>query len=163
MNIQDWHNYIQLANTQTPHITRKFVLKFNEHTVEVLNLTHLTIKLNNWFDEGLSENHASIQFGYISSIEPKNKCLFYITIPKTGNGSYDIAKSKLISVMDIADDLIEQFELIPSIKLDEHLIKLELNKCFDLIATNKIETETLDFMDFIQIASPILKKLGLFN
>lgn len=145
-----------MANTQTPHITRKCVLKFNEHTVEILNLTHLTIKLNNWFDEGLSENHASIQFGYISSIEPKNNGLFYINIPKTGNGSYDIAKSKIISLMDMADDLIEQFELIPS-------IKLEFNQRFDLIATDKIKTETLDIIDFIQIATPILKKLGLFD
>lgn len=163
MNIQDWHNNIQLINTETPHITRKCLLKFNEHVVEVLNLTHLTIQLNNWHDEGLSENHSSIQFGYISTIEPKNKCLFYITIHKTGVGSYDMAKSKLIGVMDMADDLIEQFELKPSIKLDEHLIKLELNHPFDLTQRESIDNIDTQTLDFIQIATPVLKQLGLFD
>ena len=68
MNIQyskkSWFNNIQVANVQS-YIARRCFIKFNEHSFVLLHLTHLTIKLNNWFDEGTSENHSTIQFGYI--------------------------------------------------------------------------------------------------
>lgn len=158
MNIQyskkSWFNNIQVANVQS-YIDRRCFIKFNEHSFVLLNLTHLTIKLNNWFDEGTSENHSTIQFGYISETNPtcqNIKQLFNLPIPKSGTGSYDVLKSNLNKVLDIADKIMKQFQLKLSVKSDEQLITLEIDQNIRI-------TE----IDFIKVATPVLKQLGLFD
>ena len=158
MNIQyskkSWFNNIQVANVQS-YIDRRCFIKFNEHSFVLLNLTHLTIKLNNWFDEGTSENHSTIQFGYISETNPNCqniKQLFTLPIPKSGTGSYDVLKSNLNKVLDISDKIMKQFHLKLSVKSDEQLITLEIDQNIRI-------TE----IDFIKVATPVLKQLGLFN
>ena len=159
MNIQyskkSWFNNIQVANVQS-YIARRCFIKFNEHSFVLLNLTHLTIKLNNWFDEGASENHSTIQFGYISEANPHIKQLFFLPIPKSGHGTanYDSLKSNLNNVLDIADKIMKQFQLKLSVKSDEQLITLEIDQS---------EAARITEIDFIKVATPVLKQLGLFN
>lgn len=117
----------------------------------------MTIKLNNWFDEGSSVNHSTIQFGYVSETNPacqNIKQLFYIPIPKSGTGSYDALKSNFNNVLDIADKIMKQFQLKLSVKSDEQLITLEIDQS---------EAVRITEIDFIKVATPILKQLGLFE
>lgn len=158
MNIQyakkSWFNNIQVANVQS-YIAQRCFIKFNEHSFVLLHLKHLTIKLNNWFDEGTSENHSTIQFGYTSETNPtchNIKQLFNLPIPKSGTGSYDVLKSNLNKALDIADKIMKQFQLKLSVKSDEQLITLEIDQNIHI-------TE----IDFIKVATPVLKQLGLFE
>ena len=80
------------------------------------------------------------------------KQLFYIPIPKSGTGSYDALKSNFNNVLDIADKIMKQFQLKLSVKSDEQLITLEIDQ-------NVRITE----IDFIKVATPILKQLGFFD
>ena len=160
MNIQyskkSWFNNIQVANVQS-YMARRCFIKFNEHSFVLLNLTHLTIKLNNWFDEGASENHSTIQFGYISETNPNCqniKQLFNLPIPKSGTGSYDVLKSNLNNVLDISDKIMKQFQLKLSVQSDEQLITLEIDQS---------EAARITEIDFIKVATPILKQLVLFE
>ena len=154
LSAYNWPNNIKLIHTRPP-VKIKSVIQFNQEKVEVVNLRCLTIKLNNWFDEGHSENHSSIQFGYISDSELDNKYLFYLTIPKNGtaSGSYDALKSNIHKVLDMADEIMEQFQLQTFVQSD--IITLHIVQNFD--------DNTVRIFDFIQIATPILKQLGLFD
>ena len=152
----DWSNHIKLMHTRPP-VKIKSVIRFNQETVEVFNLKSLTIRLHNWFDEGTSENHSSIQFGYVSDSESNEQRLFYLSIPKTGTtiGSYDLLTSNIQQILNISDYLLEKFNLTPSIQSGNHLIILD-------IVTNS-DDHTVRIFDFIQIATPILTQLGLFD
>ena len=154
LSARNWSNHIKLMHTRTP-VKIKSIIQFNQEKVEVVNLRCLTIKLNNWFDEGTSENHSSIQFGYISDSELDNKNLFYLTIPKNGTacGSYDLLKSNIHKVLDIADEMIEQFQLQTSVQSDIITLRIIQNS----------DDNTVRSFDFIQIATPILKQIGLFD
>ena len=111
--------------------------------------------MNNWFDEGSSENHSSIQFGYISDSELDNKNLFYLTIPKNGTagGSYDLLKSNIHKVLDMADEMMKQFQLQISVQSDLISLHIMQNTGYNAVR----------IFDFIQIATPVLKQLGLFD
>lgn len=150
----NWSNHIKLIHTRPP-VKNKSIIQFNQEKVEVVNLRCLTIKLNNWFDEGSSENHSSIQFGYLSDLELDSKYLFYLTIPKNGSacGSYDALKSNIHNVLDIADEMMEQFQLQTSVQSDIITLRIVQNS----------DDNTVRIFDFIQIATPILKQLGLFD
>ena len=163
MNMQysenSWFNNINIQSANIGvSMVRKYFINFNENSFVLLNLTHLIIKLNNWFDEGSSENHSSIQFGYITDSNPANsnmKQLFYIPIPKSGsNSSYDVLKSNLNNVLDISDEIMKQFQLKLSVKSNEQLITLEINQS---------ESARIIEFDFIKVATPILKQLGFFD
>lgn len=78
--------------------------------------------------------------------------MFNLPIPKSGTGSYDVLKSNLNNVLDIADKIMKQFQLKLSVKSDEQLITLEINQNIRI-------TE----IDFIKVATPVLKQLGLFE